>query len=1330
MQTMLLGDSAQTVILTLQWSDGLLSACLSDGQGVGRIRHGPLTAEGLAAWKSEVAASCDPGAMARHLPANLAPLIDGIRIRPAPGPLHLQLDEALLPLPWERLLGAPTPAPLYRHLTGTGPLAAAPATTSNNRHLRVLLTQPAADAPDDPCSRHANALASLLAGLEHVSVRRFRIGPQTEEALWRAIGDADIVHCLDGCSEVLDLLARHAAALRIPGGDPLAIRNTRLLVAEAVETGTTTRVRSPMAESSWLRAAAQLGLDLLLAGDAQQIGLLTEASALYRLLDQGLTLDEALAGAASPDPETGLRVRYGAWAAQLAVQSGPSGTDGAVDAPLRQVTVLCYDLVESTHLLRTLGAERYSETLDRFHDSCAQVVRNWGGRAIKSHDNDGVMCYFGLPLAHDDAPAMALRAAQSLLEAVARLQLRVRIGVVTGSVVVKAGVPMGEAIRLAARLQALAVPGTVVVAASTQGIVHRRFRFEPFDRVPILKGFERPVAVYRLLSEQPFPDETPGDLVEPPWTGREREMTQLEQAWAEAVRGRLTTLCISGEAGIGKSRLVREFKRSHRSLGHEVIECRCSANQQDSAFRPVIDLLTRWFRLSVGDAPHEIDNKIDSGLRSFADRHRFIPGIELLLDPARASGNGPATLPEKMRQQVLDALLLWMQAQTARGPVCLIIEDHSWLDPSSQECLRRLMQTQQDLPLLILLTERSGATGEGRYGPSVPRLELTGLDAQDALALIRGIGREAGLTESAIDLIAQCTDGVPLYIEEATRTLMAHLDGADDGSNPDDRRLRDPSPWQAGGRVQDLLMARLDRLSTAKAVAQVGSAIGREFSQGLIQAVCAHESAPLQISGIQFQLETLMRAGILARTQTGSEARYHFRHALMRDAAYQSLWERDRRGCHRTIARVIAESFPALAAGQPEILAHHCAAGGMPGPAVQYGENAARLAIARSALQEAERHLETALGLINELAEDSERHRSELRLRLLQAGLGITRHGYGADDVGATYRRAKILCQQVDDPRSLLRVQLGLEGYLFMRGDFAGALAVAQEAQVLLRRQRDPVRQVQAEWAMANLVFHQGHLHEAVSRMDACLAAYAALPPVSGQSQDPAVMSLSYSALAQWTLGFPDDALARARKALALAHRLKHPFSLGEAQGMAAMLHVYRREPLETLEHAQQAIHVCESSGFKVWLAHARILRGWAVAQLGNPQAGLAEMIQGYAQWTQTGAVVTCASYLALQAEVQLLCRDPAGAEVLLVRALDIADRHGERYFEPELHRLLGEVQNHYGFDSKLSFKEKAEKHFLRSISVARTLKMRAFEARAQHSLDALNDRPAPVRQP
>lgn len=1316
-----------SVNLLLSWQAGRLSAVLSDGRALGQMAVLDVTGDQLehlaalakAAWQSDATQQQRLGQtlVQQLIPEPIASRLQTI----VGGVLHLQISPSLTALPWEWALevarGAGPPTTVYRHLLLEEPSDRVRDETArrHRRQLRVLIvhTKPV----EAPTLDYLQDLERRLDANEALSTRVLGVGSETTDTpLMRYIGDCDVLHGIGDMSRLINCQrglddGSTTAALAL---DEIALLDEppRLLMLEEVASHAPAGTH-PEHQQALALTAAGAGIDMLLRPARRTGPQHSEAMAeCYAALARGRKLGEGLDILCRDEPG-GQLIRY----VDPQILLAPATLIRHPDDHVRQITVLCYDLVDSTHLLRKLGAERYSETLDRFHANCVEVLGRWGGRANPPQGNDGVMCFFGLPIAHEDAPAMALKAALALSESVAQLQLQVRIGIVTGPVVVRASIPLGEPIHLAARLATLAAPGGTVVSESTRAIVKGRFHFAALTEAPMLKGFDPDVLAFTLTGEQVDGNGTPGDSRETPWVGRQAEFDRLLAAWAKAGQGQLTTLLVTGDAGIGKTRLVREFKRGLIQQGHQPIELRCSPEHTSSAFRPLIETLSRWFRLNDGEPSHELREKLDIRLQGFPNRQHIVAGLALMLDQQPGATDAqPVKVPEKIRQMVIDALLLWTDTLTQRGPLCLIIEDHDWLDPSSRELLHRIMADCAQRPLLLLLTERSNTGRPVQTASGIDRLELGGLGAQDTEYLLRRICGDASLPDTLIDSVVNKTDGVPLFIEETARALVARLGQL----ARRDGRASAQAPQLMPGKVQDLLMARLDRLNAAKVIAQFGSCIGRHFSQTLIQAVCGHNSAPVQVDGVLFHLETLLRAGILGQTTVGKEVHYHFRHALMQDAAYESLWERDRRRCHATVARVISESFPGLAAGQPEVLARHCGAAGLPEPAVQYYENAARLAISRAAQEEASQHLSAALALIESLPSGSARDRTELRLLLLQAGQGIALHGYGADQVGTSYRRAEALSRQCGDNRALLRVQFGLEGYLFMRGEFQRAHEVAAGAAELLHSVADPMRRVQAQWAVANLVFHQGHLAEAVRRMDACLADYGKLELRIGQMQDPAVMSLSYSALAQWTLGFPEDALARAEQALALATRLKHPLSLGEAHGLKAMLHCYRRDYLDTLECAQRAIHVCESSGFAVWLAHARIMHGWAVAHLGNPKAGLTEMAAGYAQWTSTGAVVTCAFYLGVQAEALALAGEPEQGLALLDQALAIARRCGERYFEAELCRLQGELLIHYKNKSKEVNQDKARDWFLRSIELSRELGQGAFEARAAQSLARL----------
>jgi tetratricopeptide (TPR) repeat protein len=471
---------------------------------------------------------------------------------------------------------------------------------------------------------------------------------------------------------------------------------------------------------------------------------------------------------------------------------------------------------------------------------------------------------------------------------------------------------------------------------------------------------------------------------------------------------------------------------------------------------------------------------------------------------------------------------------------------------------------------------------------------------------------------------------------------------------------------------------------------------------------------------------------LLIETGAAPDARYFFKHALVRDAAYQSLWERDRRLLHRTIAFVVSEKFQDLAESQPELLAQHFGEAGMDSDALANWERAARRAASRSAHAEALSHLASGLELIKRLAATSERDRAELGLQLLLAGQLIATEGYGADQVGRAYTRASELCRTVGDESALMKIQLGLEGYHFMRADFEQAHAIAAQAAAMVTATTDPLRRLQSTWAIANILFHQGELVAAVEHMDACLNEYDRMQLRPKAVQDPGVMCLCYSAWGKWQLGYPDQALERARRVAALSEELDHKFSMAEAYGFCTAVRHFRGENAQALRCAERAIEICEENGFAVWLAHAKLMRGRIVADLGDAEAGIAEMSRAYDMWAATGAVVTTPFYLAMQAEGYALAGRPDDGLALLERAFGIAGKYKERYYEAEIRRLLGDLTLQSAALRGVDRNDEAERWFLGALELAEEKQLHSLSLRAAISLSRLRiaqDRPAQARQ-
>ncbi len=968
-----------------------------------------------------------------------------------------------------------------------------------------------------------------------------------------------------------------------------------------------------------------------------------------------------------------------AWLHGEAVFQSAAVAASVPDDDVRQVSILSVDLMGSTRLMHELGDEEYSERLTLYHQKVAQVARAHAGLADDPQGDDGFMCYFGHPVASEDAAAMAVRAGLTLAAAVDELGLQLRIGISTGRVVIRNGQPVGAAVHHAARLQQAAPAGAVYVGTATRRIAGERFDFELVDANPRFKGFEEAGAVWRAVKERPVLGterfDSRADLT--PFIGREAELAQVLQHWQAAVAGERQTLLLHGEAGIGKSRLVRELRQTLAARGFRTMECRCAPESTSSAFQPLIDLLRRQLRVHEGDPPAlQLARLRALQITTGPEAAHALALLGALLNvPAQVlppiPGGGSA---ERRRQLTMDLLARVSTVLADQAPVCLILEDVQWADPSTRALMHRLIAGPRHERVLLLLTLRGSPDDAAASGFAVPMLRLGGLGPEAAQDLLRRASGGALNDAALAQWLAARADGVPLFIEESARmaaALAAQRPGDDIA-----RMLRDAVP----GTLQDLLTARLDQLPQAKRAAQVGGALGRAFPQALIEAVNAHAASPIHLPALDPLLSALVQAGLLTAEQQGDQRVYSFRHALVRDAAHQSMLERDRRRLHGAIAAVLQAHFGPLCDSQPELLALHQEQAGLWAEALAGWERAARHAARRSAHHEATAHVRRALALLARPPDGADapapgqRDATELRLLLLQSGLLIATQGYGADQVGAVYDRALGLAQDLGDLAALHKLRLGLEGYHFMRGDFARAQAIADDVAASLGDAPDPQARLQASWARANILFHQGRLPEAVDLTDRCLADYHRGGHRATTVQDAGVMCLCYSSWALWEMGRADEALARARQGVALAEQLKHPFSLGQALGFLAVAHHFRGEPAPGLLAARRAIAVCEAGGFVQWLAHARVLHGRLRAALGDVEAGLAEMAQGHAQWAATGAVVTRPFYAVLQAEGLALAGRPDEALPLVAEAHALIGRHGERYFEPEVLRLMGEL--------------------------------------------------------
>jgi predicted ATPase/class 3 adenylate cyclase len=1268
-----------------------ISIALTDGHGLGQIASCTLTTEDMLALHTTASRPypVDPLLFERLFPE---PLRKTLRDS-TPRAMILQLDEAMLPIPWEmafdgnQFLGEKFQ--IVRRVLSIQPAKHPYRTSPRRESLRVLLLQGAHCTPAQESFYAALAESMLfIEGLEATLVRTHAVD---QTSLRKLIQESDVVHCL-GAMDVEHVTAE----------------------AQAAQLWMFDRTNCPM-------AALRSGANVLVHQDVDSAHIHIEGvRATYQALAQGSTLAAAVQQArhgrlqqASAAASPWTCALYGEGTLVL----HPAMEHANLDDNLRQVTALSCDLVGSTRLLDTWGAERYSEVLDTYHTVCAGVVARWGGISDKPQGDDGIMCYFGVPLAYEDSVARALRAGLEIIETVTQLGVQVRIGVVTGTVVVKSGQPFGVSLHLAARLQSIAQSNTMVASDSTRQIVKEKFVFEQLDSLPPLKGFASATTAYRVVSEMPSGTQLPLEFApqRTPFVGRTTELAALEDHWTAVCNHGTRAVLLYGEAGIGKSRLANEFRRSLQARKLTVLECRCTPDHIHSAFHPLIDFLRRQLRI-VDDEPSEqklqkIQTRLPAQL-SDGDAQALIAALLSVPTDGKLT-----TLPytkEKQRDRTLDVLVAWLKHATQRAPVCLLMEDLQWIDPSTRELLHRAMAEAAHHPFMLLLTLRTEQSPAQDTGFAVHEVPLKGLSPESTRAMILGACGPSAVPGEMVQLLAAKADGVPLFIEESARMVM------DLGVQAHSHDAAMAARFTVPATIHDLLMARLDRLATAKQVAQVGATIGREFSLPLLQAIVAHETSPIGLHDLPARLGTLVRSGLVIETSDAAGTHYYFKHALIRDVAYESLWERDRKRLHRTIANVVREQFQDVAQSQPELLAHHFAQSGNDAQALEYWERGARRAATRSAHLEAINHLRSGLAVLLRLPAVSERDRAELRLQLLLASQLIATHGYGADQVGLAYERAAELCQRVGDETAQMKTLLGLEGYHFMRADFERAHTIAQQATELLGEAADPLRKIQLQWAVGNILFHQGNFAASLEQLDACLHAYQQLQHPPSVVQDPGVMGMCYSAWALWELGLADQALERAQRAVAVAEKLGHKFSMAEAFAFCASVHLFRGEFTEAMHYAKQAKHICQEGGFAVWLAYATLLHGRLLAELGEPEAGVAEMQQAYRMWVSTGAVVTRPLYLAMQAEGLALAGKPDEGLVLLNQAFEIVSQYKEHYHEAEIRRLTGVLLLQSAAQQGTYRHDEAEQWMLSALDFARNRQHRAAALRSATSLSQL----------
>ncbi|MFK4506416.1 AAA family ATPase [Bradyrhizobium daqingense] len=857
----------------------------------------------------------------------------------------------------------------------------------------------------------------------------------------------------------------------------------------------------------------------------------------------------------------------------------------APEAERRQLTVMFVDLVDSTALAARLDPEEMAEVLRIYQSVVTGAIARFEGYVAK-YMGDGVLAYFGFPRAHEDEAERAVRAGLAAVAAVHSLEsahgekLAARVGIATGPVVVgeligegaaREETVVGDTPNLAARLQALADPGTVVISARTRELVGGLFELAELG-MQILKGFPVPVRPWRVVgegaAESRFEALHGAGLT--PLVGRENEIGLLLDHWERAKESEGQVVLLAGEPGIGKSRLLRALRGRLENEPHTPLSHYCSPHHQTSPLYPVIGLLERAAGFAAGDpAATRLDNLEALLALSTDDVTEVAPLLAALLSLETGARYPPLDMsPHRQKERTLEELVNQVLGLARQRPVLALYEDVHWADPTLLELLDLLVDRVQGASVLVLITFRPEFEPPWMRYAHVTALTLSRLSRRQGAAMVERVSGGKALPPAVLDQIVAKTDGVPLFVEELTRTVLETNLLRDEG---DHYALAGPLPPMAiPTTLQESLLARLDRLAPAREVAQVAAAIGREFSHELLAMTAAVPEDDLQPA-----LDDLVDSGLVFRRGTPPQATYSFKHALVQDTAYATLVRPKRQRLHARIAAAIEQHFPETVQAQPELLAHHFTEAGLAEPAIDYWLRAGQAEIARSATAEAVTQLTKGLELIPNLPDDAARWRRELELQVALGVALMASKGWAAPEVGRANARARSLCECLGDTSRLFPVLYGEWVFHVVRAELEAGRTAGEELLHRAQAQNDVAAETVGNRIVGTAELLRGDLVAARAHLERTLALY---DPATHRSlaflfaQDPKVAGLSVLSWALFALGHPEQARARSEEASTDAKELSHRNTLGYALLYGCILSQLRQDPHEAGDQANSLI--------------------------------------------------------------------------------------------------------------------------------------------------------------
>lgn len=962
------------------------------------------------------------------------------------------------------------------------------------------------------------------------------------------------------------------------------------------------------------------------------------------------------------------------------------------------------------------------EGMPLFREHCVAQIQAFEGCMVNINSSGKFLACFGYPLVHENESLRAVRAGLGIVKALqllseefkARLGVRLaaRVGVQSGLVISSTGaadndeLQHGEIHSMAMLLQEHAPPNSVVVGDATYKLVHPFFVTKAdveFDH----PGSHRKLLGWRIVEDLGIRTRFDGERLQglAPMVGREAEFRLVLDAWRKVIDGFGSFVFINAEAGVGKSRLLEEIKRSALTDSHYLIECQCSALHQNSALYPIIQFIHSWLKLTHEDSPEVKRRKLETAVdEALLERGRVVPYLVELLSLSSADGEWLESMSAKQhKERMFEALLLLLLQRTVQTPILFIIEDLHWVDPSTEELLGFLMEALPGLQVMLMCTARPEyhpppAWSDRDYFLPVKLGPLSRLQAREMVSRLSG-GKV--FPPEILKAIVEKTEGYPLFVEDLTRMviesdMLVEKDGVYVLGRPI-QSLAIPDT------LQETLMARLVRAESARLVAQLGAVIGREFSYEMIQALY-----PLDEVTLKESLSKLIAAGLLYRRGLMSRATYVFKHALVQDALYQSLLKRERKRYHNKIAQVLEDRFPTLGKTEPELLARHFQEAGIPEAAAKYWIAACEMAVHNSANLEAVSHADKAINAIKAIVDPEERVKLELHVQVLQGPALLAVRGWSSPELGAAFARAKELCEQIGGKKQLFKIIRGLWTYHMVTAQLSKSIQFAEELMHLAEEEQSEDYWIEVHAAFCDSYFWMGR--PALSKRHALLG----LELYDLQrhhthhtleyGEDPAAIFLCYGTLSHWLLGEVELAEKLAAQAITTLESYTHYFSKCFLLNGLAWYYEHVGDLVAVDKYGAALKSLSAEHDFPLWHASSKTQCGWKIASCGQTDEGIAEMLAGIAELKAAGVGTSFLLNYFLLSNVLAQAGRHQDALHYVNKGLEYAAATEDRHCWPELHRLKAEL-----LEKMEGSPEEIKDHYNKALSIAQEQQAVAF---------------------